>query len=83
MSSTLPSRRRFVLVRGLLMYGIGLSVLFTVAMWFAFRDNGAEILDLFLVGLAVLCPIGVLWAYFMYEFIARRYYARMSQRPPE
>lgn len=64
------------------MYGLGLSIVFTIAMRVAFAEQGAQVLSLFLVGLAVLCPIGVVWAYFMYEFIARRHYARMAQQRP-
>lgn len=59
------------------MYGVGLSVLFTIAMLLAFRDQGAEAPEVFGVGLMVLCPVGALWAFFYYEHFARRHYARM------
>lgn len=77
MATTLPTRTRFVFVQGVLMYGVGLAVLFTIGMKLAFEQ--AEWLSTFMVGVAVLIPIGVLWAYFMYEYVARRHAARMRQ----
>ncbi|MCA8968384.1 MAG: hypothetical protein KDC95_01320 [Planctomycetes bacterium] len=81
MANTLPTRSRFVLVQGVLMYGVGLSVVFTIAMNMIFEQ--AEWFSTFLIGLAVLIPIGVLWSYFMYEFVARRHALRMAQQRRE
>lgn len=80
MASTLPTRGRFVLVQGVLMYGLGLSLLFTIGMLIAFREQGAKPLEVFGIGAMVLCPIGALWGFFYYEQFARRHYARLRQQ---
>ena len=73
---SIPSRRRFVLVQGILMYGVGLSLVFAGAMTLAFDQ--AEFFQAFLIGLPILCSVGALWAFFMHEQIRRRYQQRAA-----